>query len=302
MSACKKILLLVNGASGTGTAKTQIYDIIEYLALRNCEVTVFPILPKKGLTSEALLRKYGRDFDTVMCCGGDGTLNHVIQGIMDAGLTEITIGYLPGGSTNDFAKSLGLSPDPAVICKAVAGNHVFAYDIGRFQDRYFNYIAAFGAFTKVSYSTDQNVKNVLGHAAYVLEGISTLQESMSMRCHLRVRHDGTVTEGDFLFGGVSNATTVGGVSSPLLQQASLDDGLFEVILISAPENLADLREIIASLASNRTDNRFVRLFRTDHLEIESPQKVSWTLDGEYGGDHSSVEISLCPKAARILVP
>ncbi len=302
MGARKKILLLVNGASGTGSAKAQVYDIIEHLALQNCEVTVFPILPKQGLTSEALLLEYGRNFDTVMCCGGDGTLNHVIQGIMDAGLAEITVGYLPGGSTNDFAKSLGLPQDPAAICKVVAGDHVFAYDIGRFQDRYFNYIAAFGAFTKVSYSTDQQVKNVLGHAAYLLEGISTLQESMSMRCHLRVRHDGIVTEGDYLFGGVSNATSVGGVSSPLLQQASLDDGLFEVILISAPENLAELREIIASLTSYRTDNRFVRLFRTSHLEIESPQQISWTLDGEYGGDHSSVEISLCRKAVRLLVP
>ncbi len=302
MSERKRVLLLVNGASGTGTAKNQVYDIIEQLAVLNCEVTAFPILPEKGLVAERLIRELGADFDTVMCCGGDGTLNHVVQGIMDAGLEQRTVGYLPGGSTNDFAKSIGLPPDTEAVCKAVAGNHVFAYDIGRFNERYFNYIAAFGAFTSVSYSTDQTRKNLLGHAAYLLEGISSLPESMSTRCRLSIQHDGTVTNGAFLFGAVSNTTSVGGISSPLFQRSSLDDGLFEVLLIAAPDNLSDLSEIISSLASNRTDNRYVHLFRTGHLEIRSRFPVPWTLDGEYGGEHTSVTISICPKAIRMLLP
>ncbi len=310
----KKVLLLLNASSGTGAARNQAYDIIENLAVRNCEVTVFPILPKKGMAAEDIIRRYGHDFDVIMCCGGDGTLNHVVQGMMDCGLNRIPVGYLPGGSTNDFARSAGLPLSVEKICAAVAGERFFAYDIGRFQERYFNYVAAFGAFTNVSYSTDQTVKNLLGHAAYILQGITTLPETISTRYRLRIQYEKgeggaaagagkqTVMEGSYLFGAVCNGSTVGGLTSPLIQDSSLNDGVFEVLLISVPENIGDVGDIIASLASGSTDNRYVHLFRTTHLEIRSAGPVSWTLDGEFGGSHKSAVIENCRRAIRLLIP
>ncbi len=314
MTAWKKILLLINASSGTGTVRNQTYDIIENLAVRNCAVTVFPILPKKGIVAEDIIRRCGQDFDVIMCCGGDGTLNHVVQGMMDCGLDHIPVGYLPAGSTNDFAKNVGLPLSVERVCNAIAGDKAFAYDIGRFNDRYFNYVAAFGAFTKISYSTDQAVKNVLGHAAYILQGITTLPESIMTRYRLRIQYDKLehsgntdpgkqlLEEDNYLFGAVCNGSTVGGFTSPLIQDSSLNDGVFEVFLISAPENIGEMGDIIASLASGSTDNRYVHLFRTAHLEIRSVSPIPWTLDGEFGGSHRKVVIDNCGRAIRMLVP
>ena len=168
----KRILLLVNTSAGVGSARGKLYDIIKNLAVRDCEVTAYPILPEQGLDSEQLIAEYGKDYDVVMCCGGDGTLNHVIRGVMNAGLS-CPIGYLPSGSTNDFARSIGIPGEVDENCRAVAGDHVFAYDIGKFNSVYFNYVAAFGAFTKVSYSTNQTAKNVLGYPAFHILAVWT---------------------------------------------------------------------------------------------------------------------------------
>ena len=288
----KKVLLLVNGTAGTGASKLNLYDILENLAVHDCMVTSFPILPEKGLTAERLIEKYGADFDTIMCAGGDGTLSHTIRGIMNAGLKK-PIAYLPCGSTNDYARSLGISASVPENCAAAAGNN----------DSYFNYVAAFGAFTKVSYSTSQLAKNYLGYAAYILEGLLTLPENISSRCRMRISYDGGQEEGSYLYGAITNSISVGGMASPIIQRAKLNDGLFEVMLVSAPENLGivELGDIVTTLASGSTDSPYIRVFQTGSLQIEALNHVDWTLDGEYGGCPQSVKVEVCRRAVRMLV-
>ena len=297
----KNILLLVNAAAGTGSARNIVYEAVEELSVRDCLVTVIPILPGKGMSAERLIEEHGDRYDTVMCAGGDGTLSHVIQGLLKAGLKK-PVAYLPCGSANDYAKSLGIPASMEEICAAAAGMKTASLDVGIFNDRWFNYVAAFGAFTKVSYSTSQEVKNFLGYAAYILEGIRTLPENISTRSMLRITHDGVQEEGEYLFGSVSNSTSLGGVPQPLIQRARLDDGLFEVMLIRAPENLVEIGDIISTLAAGSTDSPYVHMFRTESLQIEALSETAWTLDGEYGGTPRNVRIEVCRRAVKLLVP
>ena len=297
----RKVLLLVNGSAGLGAAGAKLFDIVKYLTVSGCEVTVYPVLRKYGMNSETILRNRGDDFDVIACYGGDGTLNHVISGMMSSEL-EKPLGYFPGGSTNDFAKSIGLGTDIAAQCRAIAGTKTFTYDIGRFNNLYFNYVAAFGAFTQVSYQTNQTVKNALGYGAYILETIHTLPESMGSRCHMRIEHDGQVEEGFYLYGAVTNSTSVGGISSALMKDAALDDGRFEVMLVTAPDSILEVRDILATIASGSTDHRHVKLFTASKLRIESKNKAAWTLDGDFGGTPEKVEISVCKRAMKLLVP
>lgn len=297
----RKVLLLVNSSAGLGAASAKLFDIVKYLTLYGCEVTVYPVLRKEGINSEQVLRERGQDFDVITCYGGDGTLNRVISGMLDAGLDR-PLGFFPGGSTNDFAKSVGLGTDLSVQCRAVAGTNAFAHDIGRFNDQYFNYVAAFGAFTQVSYHTNQSVKNALGYWAYVLETIHSLPESVSSRCRMRIEHDGVVEEGFYLYGAISNSRSVGGLSTALMKNAVLDDGKFEVMLVTAPDNIVEVGEIMSCLASGSTDHRNVKLFTASKLRIISPDKAAWTLDGEFGGNPENIDITVLPKAIRILVP
>ena len=297
----KNILLLVNAAAGTGSARNIVYEAVEELSVRDCLVTVIPILPGKGMSAERLIDEHGDRYDTVMCAGGDGTLSHVIQGLLKAGLKK-PVAYLPCGSANDYAKSLGIPASMEEICAAAAGMKTASLDVGIFNDRWFNYVAAFGAFTKVSYSTSQEVKNFLGYAAYILEGIRTLPENISTRSMLRITHDGVQEEGEYLFGSVSNSTSLGGMPQPLIQRARLDDGLFEVMLIRAPENLVEIGDIISTLAAGSTDSPYVHMFRTESLQIEALSETAWTLDGEYGGTPRNVRIEVCRRAVKLLVP
>lgn len=297
----KKVLLLLNSSAGTGSARGMVFDILKYLTLGGCEVTAYPILPEVGLTSEKIIKARHRKYDVIACCGGDGTLNHVVSCIASLGL-EIPVGYIPTGSTNDFARSLGIPSDLEKNCMAICGDRVFAYDIGHFNDQYFNYVAACGAFTKVSYATDQNIKNILGYGAYILSGILSLPESMSMHKHLIIEHDGEREEGEYVFGSISNTTSVGGLKSQLIRKSSLNDGLFEVILISAPESLVELGEIVTTLTSGSVDNKYVRVFKARKLHILSPDKAAWTLDGEYGGTPEEISMEVCPGRMKILLP
>ena len=296
----KKVLLLVNSAAGTGSARQNTYRMVEVLACHGCEVTVYPILPGQGMTAENILAECEGRFDLTACCGGDGTLNHVICGLM-ALSHRPPLGYLPSGSTNDFANSLGVPYDLEAGCTAMADGRPFAYDIGRFNQTYFNYVAAFGAFTAVSYSTPQDIKNVLGHAAYVLKGILSLSENIGYRCHMKVEHDGQAEEDEYLYGAVSNATSVGGFTAPNAHRVQLNDGLFEVMLIKAPANLREVEQIVTALASGGS-SPYVRQFQTGFIRFSAFQRTAWTLDGEYGGTPDSVEITVQPRAMEILLP
>ena len=206
----KNVLLLVNSKSGQEKGKTTLYSIVEEFAKKNCVVTVFPILPKsKKLNTEAIVEKYKDRFDLVVCVGGDGTLHYLVNSLLRENL-QLPIGYIPTGSTNDFASSLGIPKDLKKNIEAMVKGEAFYCDIGKLNERYFNYIAAFGAFTKVSYGTDQGLKNNLGHMAYLLESIRTMPENLSRTYSLQFHSGEKFFSGEYIFGAIFNSRSVGG--------------------------------------------------------------------------------------------
>ena len=226
----KKALILLNTSSGTGRAASMTLEIIKRLAQRGYEPILYPIIPKSDLVSEKILPEYEDQLDMVVCSGGDGTLNHVVQSIMQMKNRPL-LSYIPTGSTNDFAKGLSIPVDFDKALDMIFNGNRFQYDIGKFNGSYFNYVAAFGAFSAVSYATDQQLKNLLGHAAYILSAIGDFPEHLSYTCHMRIETDNEVTEGDYIFGAICSAVSVGGF--PIFKDANvkLNDGKMELLLI-----------------------------------------------------------------------
>lgn len=298
----RKALVLVNQNAGTGNARDKVFRLISELVKLDYEVITYPIIPAKNITSENIIREYKKKVKLVACIGGDGTLNHVVNALMEATAkrkASIPVLYIPSGTTNDYAKTLGISGDVTKIIHGVKKSRVYRLDIGSFEDKYFNYVAAFGAFTNVSYATPQDQKNLLGYLAYLINGVASAPASLQSRHHLKVIHDGASEEGDYIFGAVSNATSVGGFKTPALADASLSDGLFEVILIKAPDALPDIGEILMAAGDGNFDNPHIKIFRTGEVTFISDSDMDWTLDGEYGGARKEVTVSVIPKAIRI---
>jgi YegS/Rv2252/BmrU family lipid kinase len=302
MAQKKRVLLLANAVSGTNNAVDNLFDIVESLSEKGCIVAVYPIDPAKGLVSEDLLANLPENqFDVIACCGGDGTLNHVMNQMMINHI-DLPIGYFPTGSTNDFSRSIngGRQLTLEEQCKVVAGNHIYPYDVGNINGEYFNYIAAFGAFTEVSYDTSQNLKNTLGYAAYVLNLIAHIPNGLSYHMNTKYTYDGGSGEGNFIFGAVANTTSIGGVKSPLIQNSELNDGKFEVILITVPKNIIDLNRIMNKMTSGDTDDTYVIKFTTSHISFEFESEVKWTLDGEASKERNTADVTCEKQAMKIL--
>ena len=299
----KTALLLVNQKAGMGSAKEKVFSLITELTKLRHEVITFPIMPGEGFTSESILKEYQKKkLNLVACIGGDGTLNHVVNALLpgeDDTKSGTPIVYVPSGTTNDYAKTLGLNGDVEKVIDSVREGRVFRLDVGQFGNLKFNYVAAFGAFTNVSYETPQDQKNVLGYFAYVMNAIAAAPSSLQSRYRLTVSHDGETEEGTFIFGAVSNATSVAGFKTQALSDASLSDGLFEVMLIKAPDDLMDVGEIIRSAMDGNFDNPYIRMFQTQEVNFHSEEAINWTLDGEFGGSVSDVNIKVLPKAIKI---
>ena len=241
-----KVLMLVNPNAGLGEAPNKVFKMIQALAVRGCEVTCFPILPAQELGAENILQDEPERYDRIVIYGGDGTLNRVVSLMMEKKL-DIPIGYIPGGTTNDFSKSFSTTSDLEEQCENIVNGKVFRFDVGSFNEKYFNYIAAFGAFTWTSYTTPREAKAILGYSAYIFNGIGTLGDSLSYRRHLRIEHDGETLEGDYIYGGISNAESVGGMKFSFIQNSSLNDGVFEVILVHAPDNAIEAGSAVADI-------------------------------------------------------
>ncbi|MBQ6321615.1 MAG: YegS/Rv2252/BmrU family lipid kinase, partial [Lachnospiraceae bacterium] len=239
----------------------------------------------------------GRGFDLIVCSGGDGTLDEVVTGMM-RGRFRTPLGYIPAGSTNDFANSLGIPSKMRRAAKAIATGEVFPCDVGRLNEDFFIYVAAFGAFTDVSYKTSQESKNALGHAAYLLEGVKSLStlKSWKMEYHSRERSG----EGEFLYGMITNSNSVGGFKGITGRNVDLSDGVFEVTLILMPDNIMEWPAIIAAMLAGEPNNRLIT-FKTARVEFISEDEVPWTVDGEFGGSHNKVEIENLHKALPIVL-
>lgn len=297
MDEKKRLLFVFNPHSGKAQIKNQLLDIVDVMVKAGYEVTVYPT-QEQGDATRKVEQEAGA-YDLVVCCGGDGTLDEAVTGMMRRG-EKVPLGYIPAGSTNDFATSLGIPKDMVRAAEAAVRGREFQCDIGSFNNDYFVYVAAFGLFTAVSYKTSQEWKNVLGHAAYILEGMRSLHEIPSFL--MQVHYGSIRLQDEFVFGMISNSTSVGGFKGMTGRDVLLDDGVFEVTLIRKPRNPMELNEIIASLVNLVDDTDMVYSFKTDEVQITSRDPVSWTLDGEFGGEHTEVAIRNLRQAIGIVVP
>ena len=292
----KKLLFIYNPRAGKAQIKSKLADILDIFAEAEYEITVVPTRKR----DDARLATAGRSkkYDLVVCSGGDGTLDEVVTGMMQSGF-RTPIGYIPAGSTNDFGGSLGLPKNMVQAAQTIVSGRNFPCDVGSFNTDTFVYIAAFGLFTDVSYETEQEVKNVLGHMAYLLEGMKRLSAIRSFP--MKVSYDDQVIEDDFIFGMITNSTSVGGFKNITGKNVKLDDGVFEVTLIRRPKNPIELNNIMISLVNRDIDMGAMYCFRTDQVVLESKEPVAWTLDGENGGNHERVEIRNLHQAIEIIV-
>lgn len=292
----KKLLFIFNPYSGKAQIKNKLLQIVDIMVKAGYEVTIYPTQARADALN--LVQKRAKKYDLVVCSGGDGTLDEAVSGMM---LSEkkVPLGYIPAGSTNDFANSLKIPKDMVKAAKAAVSGKKFACDVGKFNDSFFIYVAAFGIFTAVSYKTSQEWKNILGHAAYILEGAKSLHEITSY--HMRVEYEDQVIEDEFIYGMITNSNSVGGFKNMTGKNVLLDDGKFEVTLIRKPKNLVELNEILAFLSNMIDDTDAIYSFKSDCITFYAEEKVPWTLDGEYGGNPQEVKISNQQQALEIMV-
>ena len=293
----RKLLFIYNPHAGKAQIRSNLLDIIDIFTKAGYTVTARPT-QKRGDAEEAVINR-SRDYELVVCSGGDGTLDEVVTGMMKCE-DKTPIGYVPAGTTNDFARSLKISGNMQKAAADIVNGRDYACDAGIFNDDIFVYIAAFGLFTDVSYETKQQVKNVLGHLAYVLEGVKRI--SSIPVYHIKAEHEGEVLEGDYMFGMITNSRSVGGFSKITGKNVDLNDGLFEVTLIKAPYNMAELNLIITSILGSRLHGDYMQTFKTSAITVESAEEIPWTLDGEFGGKHKAVSIKNAFQALHLIIP
>ena len=294
----KRLLFIYNPHAGKELLKPKLSDIIDIFVKAGYEVVAYPTQSYRDAYRK--VSEYDSDeYDLVVCSGGDGTIDEVVTGMMQRDKRD-PIGYIPTGTTNDFANSLHIPKGLLRAADNAVNGTLFPCDVGKFNDDIFVYIAAFGLFTDVSYQTKQEMKNVLGHLAYVLEGTKRLFNVPSYR--IKVTHDGETLEDEFIFGMVTNSRSVGGFRNMIGKQVVFDDGLFEVTLIKTPKNPLALQEIVASLLIEQVDTKHMYSFKTGRITFESLEEIPWTLDGEFGGAHDEVTVENLNRQLRIMVP
>lgn len=292
----KRLLFIYNPNAGKGLLKPQLSDIFDIFVKAGYEVTVYPT--QKYRDGYKKVANFTGEYDLLVCSGGDGTLDEVVTGMMRRE-HKIPIGYIPTGTTNDFANSLHIPKDLLKAADVSVNGEAFACDVGHFNKDVFVYIAAFGLFTDVSYETKQEVKNVLGHLAYVLEGTKRLFGVPSY--NIKVTHDGEVIEDEFVFGMVTNSKSVGGFRNMIGKNVVFNDGEFEATLIKYPRNPLELNDILLSLVSGQQDSKYMYSFKAKEIKFESLEEIPWTLDGEFGGEHDEVIIQNERQCLEIMI-
>lgn len=290
-------LFIYNPNSGQKLIKYSLWDILNNFAKANYNLTVYPTRKSKECLN--YIKDNGSKFDLIVVSGGDGTLNEAINGLMTIKKKRPLLGYIPAGTTNDFAATHKISKDMIKASEqVVAKKEVVKIDVGKFNDTYFDYVAAFGAFTDVSYNTPQDIKNHLGHLAYLIAGIQAISDITKYKLHIKTKE--LDIEDDFIFGMITNTYQVGGLYKFNSNEVKLDDGQFEVTLVRYANDAIELAEMAASLLDERINNNLVLRFKCDEITIESKKNVSWTLDGENGGKSKNVNIKVINKPISII--
>ncbi|MBQ9374755.1 MAG: YegS/Rv2252/BmrU family lipid kinase [Ruminococcus sp.] len=293
----KKLLFVFNPFSGKGQVKDNLFDIIDIFTKGGYDVTAYPT--QAAMDGYEKVRAEAKEYDMIVASGGDGTLSEVVKALMEQD-KKIPLGYIPAGSTNDFAASIGISRKMTEAANEIMNGVRFEYDVGEFNGQYYVYVAGFGAFTDVSYETSQNIKNKLGHMAYILEGIKRLPKISGQK--MVVEHDGERIEGSFILGLVSNTISVGGMRKLISNGVCFDDGLFEITLVKTPSNPIALQKTINDVLFKKlTDEKCFVTFKTSRVKFTCENEIPWTLDGESGGIHKEVEIINHKQALRLII-
>lgn len=281
----KRLLFILNPKAGMNRPYGPLLDVLELLSRGGYDLLVRNT--KRAGEATDFVVKHGQTVDMVVCCGGDGTLNETISGLMQLEQRPI-LGYLPRGSTNDFATSMGIPQDPIEATKAMLEKQVKAVDVGLWNGRSFVYVACFGAFTKSSYAAPQAMKNALGHFAYILEGIKDISSLRGYK--IKVTADGETLDGEYLFGAICNSTSIGGLMRLSSAQVALDDGLFELLLIPSPQSVADLQAVVRALLTQSYDSPGLVFRHVSQVRLETATDLHWALDGEFAASRPVVEI------------
>lgn len=292
----KRLLFIYNAKSGKAKIRTKLAEIIDVFIKAGYRVETYQTQCPRDASNK--IAKDGHEFDTIVCSGGDGTLSEVVSGVMKLDPRPV-IGYIPSGSTNDFGKSIGLYKNMVKSAKVAVEGIPISVDIGEFnEENNFVYIAAFGVFTEVSYQTSQKLKNVLGHQAYILEGLKSLASIKKYRMH--IEYEDGVIEDDFIYGMISNSESAGGFKGITGRNVILDDGLYEGTFIRFPKSPIEFTSIVNSLLSGNNKSDAIYNFKTSKVKITSEEPVAWVLDGEFGGEHKEVNIVNHMNAVQIM--
>lgn len=294
----KKLLLIVNPRAGMGKIKNSLLKVIQVLSDAGYEITVKPT--NKPLDATKIAASIDGSYSAVVCCGGDGTLNETITGL-SMNKNNFVLGYIPCGTLNEWSSGIHIPKNIVKAAEVIANGNSLSIDIGKFDDRFFAYTASFGAFTESSYSASQEVKNVLGQAAYFFEGIKALSNIKPIQ--LEVETEDKTYSGKYLFGAISNSLSVGGVIKFDEAKIKMNDGLFEVLLIKNPKNLIELQKIIdAILKKDLENNKYMEFFKVSSLKIKSDSPIDWTLDGEHAVSKTMTNVEIIPNRLKIFLP
>lgn len=293
----KKMIFIVNPRSGKMKIKNSLMDVIEIFNAGGYDVNIFTTL-YRGHATEIVSALDEKNTDIIVISGGDGTLNEAITGMLKSG-KNIPLGYIPCGSTNDFAATFGLSSDIKTAAKNILSGTNHTIDVGIFDNsKYFSYIASFGVFTSVSYNTPQSVKNVFGHMAYVLEGMKDITKINPY--NVKVEADGNIYEGKYVFGSVTNTTSVGGIVKLDSSLVKMNDGEFETVLVKMPSNINELSKIIFGLSNSKFDDKVFEFFKSKNVKLSFEKDIDWSLDGEHEKSGKEVVIENLERAITIV--
>lgn len=296
MDNAKRVLVIINPKSGKIRVKNQLFNIASFFSkCGGYETTVYTTNGRGEATKYA--RLLADKFDIIVCRGGDGTLNEVVNGLMQSGV-RVPLGYIPSGTTNDFASSLGVPADAREAVKIITQSKALPHDIGIMNDeKYFGYTASFGLFTRSSYSTSQLAKNYFGYVSYLVNGIREVKDMRSI--HMKITCDGKVMEDDYLFGSVSNALVCGGIIKYDRSFVGFSDGKFELTIAKKPKTFPELVDVVLKAARKNYDERYITIMQGSEITFESDEEVPWTIDGEFGGAHKVCNIKCLHQAIDI---
>lgn len=297
----ENVLLIKNPRAGKDSKRIGTGEIIS--AFKEHGIECFEKTTTCPGDAVNIAQKYASSYDAVICCGGDGTYNEVINGMMLAEADKPII-YLPCGSTNDLAHTLGISNDPHKAAQMYVNGLINKFDVGKFNDKYFSYVASFGIATEIAYSTSQRIKNMLGRSAYLINGfvIRLIPMIKNLKpAYMKIEHDDGVIEDKFYFGAVANTNEISGLFKLEKVGIKMNDGLFELLLVKA-RSLKDLANVFTNALRQDYSGENVLLLRTSKLKITTEDDVPWTLDGEYGGAHNEIDISVKKEAINVVSP